>query len=45
MIKTTLYNQKLIHKYILLIKKQYETLKVNSNTFETNTSVYLNKLF
>ena len=45
MIKTTLYNQKLIHKYILLIKKQHETLKVDSNTFETNTSVYLNKLF
>ena len=36
MIKTTLYSQKLIYEDILLIKKKYQNLKVDSNTTDSN---------
>ena len=50
MIKTTLYSQEPRYEHILLIKKKYENLKVDSNTIENNyminpinTSVYLDR--
>ena len=36
MIKTALYNQKLIYEHPLLINKKYENLKVDSNTTTNN---------
>ena len=36
MIKTTLYSQKLIYEYMLLIKKKYQNLKVNSNKTDSS---------
>ena len=47
MIKTTLYNQKLIHEQTENSKVDSDTVKKNNYTMinPTNTSVYLNRAF
>ena len=46
MIKTTLYNQKLIHKKYENLKVDLDTIKNSYSMIDpTNTSVYLNKRF